>query len=338
MSTNPGVPPRSQAGVLGVGDTEVLVGGRLDEGGRSGVALSGGYWLDECQCWGLQATWWYAGDPADELDDTWASQGVPVYARPFFNVGSGLEDSQLVAYPNVVAGAVRVATGSDLRSAEALLSMNWLQGCRGRVDLLGGYRYFRFREGLLVEENLVSTDPGGLIQQGTTIDLFDRFDTSNSFHGGEIGLLTSLQRGCVQFDIATKLGIGNVRRRLLIDGGTVVTTPNGSQAVSAGGLLALPSNMGRYENDAFGLLPELNLKARMCLTDHLSVNLGYNLLFLTNVYRAGNQIDRSIDPGQLPGGMPINGLAPGRLVHPTVPLDSSTLCVQGLNVGFTVSY
>ena len=96
--------------------------------------------------------------------------------------------------------------------------------------------------------------------------------------------------------------------------------------------------MGRYEDDSFGLLPELNLKARMWLTDHLSVNLGYNLLFLTNVYRAGDQIDRAIDPGQLPGGMPINGLAPGGLVHPAVPLDSSTLCVQGLNVGFIVSY
>ena len=299
---------------------------------------SGGYWLDDCQCWGLQASWWYAGDPVDELDGTWASVGTPVYARPFFNAGSGLEDSQLVAYPNIVAGAVRVATGSDLRSAEALLSMNWLQGCRGRVDLLGGYRYFRFQEGLLVEENLVSTNPTGIIQQGTTIDLFDRFDTSNSFHGGEIGLLTTLERGRFEFDVITKLGIGNVRRRLLIDGGTLVTTPGGGQAASAGGLLALPSNIGRYENDAFGLMPELNLKARMCLTDHLSVNLGYNLLFLTNVYRAGNQIDRTVDPGQLPGGMPINGLVPGSLVHPIVPFDSSTLSVQGLNVGFAVNY
>ena len=192
VSTNLTLPPRSEAGVLGVGDTEVLVGGPIDEGGRSGVSLTAGHWLDDCRCWGLQATWFYAGDPFDELNDSWSSPGNPVLARPFLNVGSGLEDSQLVAFPNVLAGTVRVATSSDLRSAEALLSMNWLQGCRGRVDLLGGYRYFRFREGVLVQENLVSTDPGGFVPVGTTIDLFDQFDTSNSFHGGEIGLLTSL--------------------------------------------------------------------------------------------------------------------------------------------------
>lgn len=338
VTTNPTVPPREQAGVLGVGDTEIVVGGRLDEGARSGVALSGGYWLDDCQCSSLQLTWWYAGDPADEFDTGLSSTGVPVLARPFFNVATGLEDSQLVAYPQVVAGTVEVLTGSDLQSAEALLSTNWMMGSRGRIDLLGGYRYFRFREGVLVEESLVSTDPGGPIAIGTTIDLFDSFNTSNSFHGGELGLAANLQRGFMEFDAVTKLGIGNVRQRVVVDGLTVVTTPNGMQSVSAGGLLALPSNMGRDEHDAFGLLPELNLRAKLNLTDHLSANVGYTLLFLTNVYRAGNQIDRMVDPGFLPHEMPINGSGGSSGVHPVVPLDRSTLCVQGLNVGFTVTY
>lgn len=94
--------------MLGVGDTTVVVGGRLDEGGRSGVALSTGFWLDEDQRWAVQTTWWYAGDPSDELNDSWGFPRAPVFSRPFFNVGSGLEAAQLVAYPNVVAGAVRV--------------------------------------------------------------------------------------------------------------------------------------------------------------------------------------------------------------------------------------
>ncbi|MFO7902805.1 MAG: BBP7 family outer membrane beta-barrel protein [Planctomycetota bacterium] len=337
VSTNSDVPDRAEAGVLGADTTQVLLGGKLDEGGRSGTALSGGYWLDECHYWGLQATWWYAGDPSDELDDVWSSQGDPVLARPFFNAGSGMEDAQLVAYEGVVHGDVGVITSSDLRSAEALLSMNWRNRSRTRVDVLGGYRYFRFREGLLIQEDLTA-EGGGVIPDGTTIDLFDRFDTANSFHGATVGLLTNWQRGCFELDVAGKLGIGNVRRRLRIDGRTVVTTPEGGEDTVETGLLALSSNAGRYEDDTFGLLPELNLEGRVLLTEHLSVNLGYNLLFLTDVYRTGDQIDRTIDPGLIGTDLPINDQGADGLAHPAVPRESSTLCVQGLNIGCTLSY
>lgn len=338
VSSNATAPPRAEAGVMDVGNTEILVDGKLDEGGRSGVAFSAGYWLDDCHDWAVQAAWWYAGDPADELNDTWASNGEPVLARPFFNVGSGAEDAQLVAYPDLLAGAVQVVTSSDLRSAEALVNMNWWRGTCGRIDLLSGYRYFRFREGVLVREALVSTAEGGLIEQGTRIGVFDQFNTANSFHGGTLGVLSTLERGCFEFDVAAKLGIGNVRRRVRVNGATVVT--NETQVVSDGGLLALSSNMGSHEDDTVGLLPELNLNTRVLLTDHLSVNVGYSLMFLTEVYRAGDQIDRSVDPGLLPPPPipPINNDTANALRHPTVFQESSTLCVQGLNVGCTLTY
>jgi hypothetical protein len=64
--------------------------------------------------------------------------------------------------------------------------------------------------------------------------------------------------------------------------------------------------MGTYRDSAFSLLPELDLKARWMLTDRLSLNVGYRLLFLTNVYRTGQQIDRRIDADQLPVELPVN--------------------------------
>lgn len=344
VSTNSDVPARDQAGVIGAPTTQVLVGGELDEGGRSGTELSAGYWLDDCHCWGLQATWWYVGDPSDELNDAWTSDGDPVLARPFYNTASSAEDAQLVAFSNeldgdIVAGTVEVATSSDLRSAEALLSMKWYDRSCVRFDLLGGYRYLRFREGLLIQENLVA-GPDGAIQQGTTIGLFDRFDTSNSFHGATLGVLTNWQRGCFQLDVAAKLGVGNVQRRVRVDGQTVVTTPdpNDPQSVVDTGLLALSSNAGRHEDDTFGLLPELNVEGRVFLTECLSVDVGYNLLFLTQVYRTGDQIDRNINPGLIGTDLHINDNSPSGMARPAAQLDSSTLCVQGLNVGCTLSY
>lgn len=338
VSTNATAPVRDEAGLVGLEDTEVAVGGSLDDGGRSGVGLQAGYWLDNCHCWAVEGGWWCVGDPSNELDQRWSFGGEPVLARPFFNVGSGVEDAQLVAYPDFVDGAVEVATSSDLRSAEALLRMNWAGGSCARIDLLGGYRYFRFREGVLVQENFVSRNAGTGSEAGTTLNVLDRFDTANSFHGGTLGLRTSWERGWLELDAAAKLAIGGVERRLRIDGRTVVTAPGGSESVSSSGLLALSSNQGGYTDDAVALLPELDINTRILLTDHLTCNVGYNLLFLTDVYRAGDQIDRRIDPGLLSDNLPVEGNTSGGLNHPSVPREDSTLCVQGLNLGCTLTY
>jgi hypothetical protein len=339
VSTNRTVPPRNQAGVLGVGDTTVLLGNdRLDTGNRSGVALTLGHWFDPSQDWGVQATWFYAGGASDELNTVWQSSGVPVLARPFFNVATGVEDAQLVAYPNVVEGLMVARTHSDLRSAEAVLRGNWSRGTDGRIDVLSGYRYLGFHEGLWLEEQLTIVDPGGNVQVGTQVDLFDRFRTRNDFHGGMLGVLTSLDYGAVSLDIATKLGVGRVWRESVIDGQTHVRTPVGGEAVSPGGLLALPSNMGTYRDSSFALLPELDLKARLMLTDRLSLNVGYQLLFLTNVYRTGQQIDRRIDAHQLPVQLPVNDSTAAAQTHPTPVPTGSTLRAQGLTVGLTFLY
>jgi len=339
VTTNATVPPRPQAGVLGTGDTAVLLGDdELDEGRRSGVALTLGGWLDEHQTLAIQATWLYAGDPSDQLDASWESPGVPVLARPFFNAATHQEDAQLVAYPDVVAGVTTADSNSYLQSFEALVRSNWRRGSRGRIDVLGGYRYLGFREGLRLEEHLVLLDPGGVAQIGTTIDLFDQFHTRNDFHGGEMGLLTSFHRGPVVLDMATKLGLGNVFRELVSDGSTYVQTPAGGRATTPGGLLTLPSNMGTYRDDAFAVLPELDVKARWQLTDSLSVSVGYHLLFLTEVYRTGRQIDRSIDASQLPGALPVNDTTAADQHHPLPILSSSTLRAQGLTVGVGLTY
>jgi len=339
VTTNATIPPRAEAGVLGSGDTRTLLGGEhLDEGARSGVTLTLGCWLDDGQAWGLEGSWLYVGDPSDELNTGWQSLGAPVLARPFFNVGLNREDAELVAYPNVVEGQATAATSSYLQSVEALLRGSWRRGPGGRIDVLGGYRHLRFHEGLRLVEHLIARDPGGLVQIGTEIDLFDQFDAENSFHGGEIGVFTSLERGYFVFDIATKLAIGNLDRRSAVSGLTHVETPAGSQSTAAGGLLALPSNLGTYDRDTFALLPELDLKARLNLTDCLTMNVGYDLLFLTNVYRTGDQIDRSIDTSQLSPALPGVNVAAAGQTRPAPLLNGSTLRCQSLNFGVTFSY
>jgi hypothetical protein len=66
--------------------------------------------------------------------------------------------------------------------------------------------------------------------------------------------------------------------------------------------------------------------------------LGYNLLFLTEVYRTGQQIDRCIDAGQLPAALPANNTSAAGQAHPIALLSDSTLCAQGLALGVSLTY
>lgn len=175
------------------------------------------------------------------------------------------------------------------------------------------------------------------MQIGTTIDLFDELNATNSFHGGEIGLLTSLESGYFIFDIATKLGIGDLERQFTINGSTHVETPAGSPSTTARGLFALPSNMGTSVRNAFALLPELDFKARVLLTERLTANVGYNLMLLSNVYRTGEQIDQLVDTSQLSPFLPAN-VAAANQPHPRPLLNASTLRAQSLNLGLTFTY
>lgn len=338
VTTSPDGTPRPSAGVLGEPGTDILVGGSgLDDNYRPGVRLTVGYWLDDCQLSGLEFTGFAVGDGANSGNFYAESVGTPlspILARPFNNVLLGQPDSQLVAFPGVVEGSIQTETHSELYSVALLLRRNWLRDCGRRLDWVGGYRYLRFRESLTIRERLTSTNPGGVVPVGTTFAIDDAFGTENDFHGGEVGLSTLLTRGCWDFDILAKLAVGNMHQRATIDGQTAITVPTQPVYVGRGGLLALPTNMGSYSWDEFALIPELNLNLRYRWSDRLSFDVGYSLLWVTEIARTGGQIDLNVNPSQLPGNR-------GNLVGPAAPLpvlDSSDMWLQGMNFGVVWEY
>ena len=262
-------PDKSAAGVLGQPGTQVLHGDSgIDGNYRPGVRFMLGYWLDECQTAGLDVTWFSLGDGAATGNFYAQSVGTPlspILARPFFNVLSGQQDSQLVAFPGILEGDVQVATSSEMHSLALLLRRNVWQECRNRVDLVGGYRYFRYREGLTVQEHLNVTESGGPVATGTTFDILDSFATENDFHGGEFGLSAVVDRGSWSLDVLTKIALGNMHQNVNINGSNVVTVPSQAPLAGSGGLLALSTNMGGYNRNEFAVLPELNTNLRYCL-------------------------------------------------------------------------
>lgn len=332
VTTSPPGTPRDQAGVMGFPDTQVLHGNeKIDENHRFGGRLIGGWWLDDWQEAGFQGHWFSLGDGANDGNFFASSTGDPILARPFFNVVLPGEDSELVAYPGVVEGSVQVLTSSEMHSAGIVYRRRWRQWDHARLDWFAGYRFLRFREALQVTEDLVSTDPGGVVAVGTTFDVEDRFLVENDFHGGDMGVVAQWAYGCLDLEAVARLALGNMRRQLDVDGRTVITDPTGPSSESPGGLLALPTNMGRTVDDEFAMVPELSLNARYRLTDTVSLVFGYNLLYMTDVLRTGDQIDRNINPTQLPGGGGLTGDP-----RPAPRFNDTSLWAQGVNFGIVL--
>src|SRR5262245_54082974 len=148
--------PAPTTATLGRQGAIPLFGGSdVDNEARSGGRFLLGYWLNESQTIGIDGGYFFLGSRAIGFAASGTgTPGTPALGRPFFNLNTGAEDSQLVAFPGVLAGAVRVALSSRLQGAETNGIANVVSGTGGQVDLLVGFRYLELEEGLGITETL----------------------------------------------------------------------------------------------------------------------------------------------------------------------------------------
>lgn len=200
------------------------------------------------------------------------------------------------------------------------------------VDFIAGFRWYSLDEQLGITEDLVINvePPGDTSLNGTGIVVMDQFRTDNDFYGGELGFDWGIERGRFSVNLLSKLAIGANSQRVRIDGSTQTFPPgvNPPPPAEEGGLLALPSNIGRYDRDRFSMIPELNVNVGYQLTQRCKLRVGYTILYWTNVLRPGDQIDREINSTLLPGDDP--SLPP---LRPLFAFNETNALVQGLNVG-----
>lgn len=288
----------ASAGVPGSPGFDVLFGEMsIANEARGGGWLTLGYWLDDSRTLGLQVDWFLVGNDKGTGRFAASSDGTPILARPFHNVALGEPAAEKVAFPGVVIGAIGVASSSELNSGGVLLRRHWRSGTRGRIDLLGGYRHFAFREDLTIAESLELTAPVDGWNPGTKQESWDSFATDNDFHGGELGLNAEFYRGPWSLNLLAKLALGSVHQQVKIDGWTTIVTPdpNSQTFESAGGLLSQPTNIGYRSRNEFGVLPELGVNLQYHVTEQFSLTLGYTLVCFSRLLRTGDQIDTVID-------------------------------------------
>lgn len=246
-----------------------------------------------------------------------------------FVPGPPFEDAEAVSFPGALSGTVAVRQTTRLWGYDANLRTNLWDGCchgaGWSIDGYAGFRSLTLDESLQVTENLTSQ----LAAAPGSIMVFDKFQTQNTFYGGQLGLQGELRWNRWFLNADAKIGLGDVHEVVDILGSTTISDPTGVHT-SPGGLLAQGTNIGTYSRDRFAVLPELGVNVGYQVTDCLRLFVGYNVLYLSSVVRPADQIDRTVNTTQIPrfGGTGLTGPA-----NPAFNFRGSDFYAQGLNVG-----
>jgi hypothetical protein len=178
------------------------------------------------------------------------------------------------------------------------------QACRftgGHIDFLVGYRHLELDENLSITDRVQFENVPVFLSQATVVTQ-DSFGTENRFDGGQVGMEAQFQYGPFYLDMWGKVALGNNHEHVLINGSTEITgSPVADRNIRAqGGVLALPSNIGSFDHDRFAIIPEVGIKAGWRVCDCIRIGAGYTFMYISRVDRPGDQIDRVVNPTQIP--------------------------------------
>jgi hypothetical protein len=326
VTTSPTGTPLGVAGVLGQPGTTVLFGDSSVNGGwRPGGRLQAGYWFDPSRKQGIEVSFFdlqgvSTGFAAD-------SGAHPILAQPIVNAMTNAPDSVLVAFPDFLTGAIAVNETSRLLGVGALYRQEIGTWGGQRISGLIGYRYLHSSDKLSIPVaiNLLVGPFAGPISDT------DAFNARSDFHGVDLGLTGEWKRGPWTLEWRGKVALGVNFNSAAISGMTTADFGAGVTTLP-GGLLALSSNIGNFSQTRFAAVPEIALKAGYQLAPQWQLVAGYDLLYWTDVQRAGGLIDTTINPNLIP--LPTSG-GPSR---PMPVFNTSPLLAQGFNVGVRYNY
>ncbi|MCI0460251.1 MAG: BBP7 family outer membrane beta-barrel protein [Gemmataceae bacterium] len=333
-----GDPNVALPGALGQPGTIVLFGATgEDNKDRSGGRFTAGWWLTEETDLGIEASYLFLGSRSiGRALVSSSGLGAQVLARPFFDVLAQREDSSLVAFPSVASGFVSAYAHSFLQGAEGNAICH-LWGCEGiRVDALAGFRWLELEEDLEITERSQLT-PGAPQFPGALIGVSDRFGVRNDFYGGQVGVRAEFTRNRLFAEVRAKVALGVTHQVVDVNGGTTINTPGVGVTTAASGLLALASNSGSFTRDKFAVVPEVGVNAGFRFNEHFRVFAGYTWLYISEVVRPGDQIDRNLSPTQIPTSQLAGALvlAPRR---PVMPFNGTDFWAHGVSVGLEIRY
>jgi len=338
-------------GALGGATTRVVIGEEnLAFNARSGGRFTLGRWLGDDELFGAEANFFFLGSATVERSASVNGVSQQVISVPFFDLTPGglfgaphQENGFVIGAPvgtvsnKGFAGIANLSMTNQLLGAEANGLFNLVRAGGWRLDMLGGFRYVCFREQLQFDTSsptIVPPTPGEFFL--TT----DRFDGLTNFYGGQLGARATWDFGRLSLAATGKVALGVMHQQLDINGALTTNDFNtpfgtGPGRTFPGGYFALPSNIGTYQRNAFGVVPEAGLNLTYHLTPGLACTVGYTFMYLNSVVRPGEDINRNVNGGQsalysytaTPPGLQ------GGPAQPTPLFRTADFWAQGLNFG-----
>jgi hypothetical protein len=344
-------------------------GNSLDAGTHSGARFSAGFWADPDQCWGVETSFFWLSRVGSDFLAATGNNVNQFLVQTGFNQSlfqiipamNGTPQSQqlLNSFPIFF---VRQATASLAGTTSNELWGGELNCCCGTVHFgcvtlsgLVGFRYVDFHEDLLLDGNVHLFQPTNLPPTSAdTIDpangsralsadlsylTHDSITTHNHFYGGQIGGVMDVCCGHFFLNTRWKVGLGDMHQEVTIDSNTQVVNndpfsraPASSSA--AGGLLTSPFDNGTHSRDRIAWVPEVNVKIGYNCTSWLRAYVGYDLLYISNVVRPGDQSSNATvnTTVTLANTNVIN------VVQPTFKFKDTDLWAQGFNFGLEFRY
>ena len=329
-------------GALGQPGTQVVVGGgNVNFGYVGGIRLETGVWLDERRIVGLEAGYFVLIQQSRELSNQSDLFGNPVIARPTIDARSGAEGAYLDSFPGQFVGGVNVILRSEFQGANLDSVLNLVQTNCLRLDGLLGFRYLSLAESLNIYDQSTDFLGGNRTFGGApvgTFDVlapFDSFRVTNSFYGGSGGARVYYARGRWYFSALGKAALGTVQQRATVTGSTTYTDQHGTQTTLPGGILATTANMGSYYQSPHAVAPEGQFNLGYQMTPSVTVRIGYSFIYLSNVARPGNQVNRVTSANLVPSDPAFGAASPN---PPAFQFHTSTYWAQGLNLGCDVRF
>lgn len=307
----------TEAGVLGEAGTTVLFGGDYQQDEmRPGGKLTIGWWFDIEQTHGIEWHYFELDGHNHRFNQT-VEEGDGILARPYIDATTGDESSLLVSFPGQSGGQIRAWSDLQLTSTGILYRDQFWGGQFARVDYLIGYRHTHLYDRLRI---LQSIDDGSTVSTRN-----DSFRSFNSFDGLDLGLRSWWSRnGKLALTGLAKVALGASNTNVVVQGSSENdTAPNQ-------GFLALQSNLGGHPHQDFGIVSEVGLGLEWNPVCQLRLSLGYTWFYWTEVARALDHVDRTLDLDQLTTGTPSN--------RPDFDLNLTSFWAQGMNAGFTYEF
>lgn len=271
--------------------------------------------------------------------------GSPLIANPFFNPALQMEDALLNSNPdpNVGpwAGATFVHSHSRLLGWDLNLAASSNRSSNFNVTGIFGFRSMHLNEDLSIDNTYRPLVPGVLtfraIPVGTNATLFDtdRFGTSNTFYGGQVGAKGEWKSGRFSLDGVAKVALGVNQQIVNIDGFSILAIPGLAPSTAPGGTYAQVTNMGRHYKSTFSVIPEVGINVGVNLTERLKASVGYSFIYWSNVARPGSQIDHTVHEAVVPTHQNFTGAGDGR---PAFAFRESDYFAHGVNFGLLFTY